>query len=148
MDLWSKYWKSCHPPFKWVSEWVSQPFPPDIQNIIASKPLELESWHFDRMFTPPHMSCVTCHVSRVTCHLPFYFSFKKMEKGGGASRWRVCYQRGLPRLVSGQTTIQKVNRASTRRRWAPCATPTVCPDSLSSSCTSVGLSSTYKIFIF
>ena len=38
-----------------------------------------------------HMSCVTCYVSRVTC----FFG-----QSGGASRWSVCYQRGLPRLVS------------------------------------------------
>ena len=42
-----------------------------------------------------HMSCVTCQVSRVTCIL-FYF----LEESGGASRWRVYYQRVLPRLVS------------------------------------------------
>ena len=27
----------------------------------------------------------------------------KIGQSGGASRWRVCYQRGLPRLVLGQT---------------------------------------------
>ena len=26
--------------------------------------------------------------------------FENIEQSGGASRWRVCYQRGLPRLVS------------------------------------------------
>ena len=25
--------------------------------------------------------------------------FDKIRQSGGASRWRVCYQRGLPRLV-------------------------------------------------
>ena len=69
------------------------------------------------------MSHVTCHVPHVTCHVShvtcqeicflhfnilflFYFfsssSFfyvKKIRQSGGASRWRVCYQRGLPRLV-------------------------------------------------
>ena len=34
-----------------------------------------------------HVSCVTCPGSPVTCQI------------GGASWWRVCYQRGLPRLV-------------------------------------------------
>ena len=29
-------------------------------------------------------------------------TLKKIRKIGGASRWRVCYQRGLPRLVSLQ----------------------------------------------
>ena len=57
------------------------------------------------------MSRVTCHVSPVTCHMShvnFFFYIKKTQKkipsekigqSGGASRWRVCYQRGLPRLV-------------------------------------------------
>ena len=43
------------------------------------------------------MSRVTCHVSRVTCHMSlFSFSF---GQSGEAYWWRVCYQRGLPRLV-------------------------------------------------
>ena len=71
------------------------------------------------MFTPHYVLCVTCHVSHVTCHMSrvtchvshvkntfFYNFFKKKNyttknigQSGGASRWRVCYQRGLPRLV-------------------------------------------------
>ena len=43
-----------------------------------------------------HMSRVTCHVSRVTCHIILIFFFLQIGK---ASRWRVCLQRGLPRLV-------------------------------------------------
>ena len=34
-----------------------------------------------------------CHMSRVTCHI-FFFG-----QSGEAYWWRVCYQRGLPRLV-------------------------------------------------
>ena len=66
------------------------------------------------------VSCVMCHVSRVTCHLSpvtghmskyiflnIFFIQKKTKKwrgkkigqSGGANRRRVCYQRGLPRLV-------------------------------------------------
>ena len=41
-----------------------------------------------------HMSCVTCHMSHVTFHISHAHFF------GGACRWMVCYQRGLPRLVS------------------------------------------------
>ena len=41
------------------------------------------------------MSHVTCHVSRVTI---FFFIF--FLQSGEAYLWRVCYQRGLPRLVS------------------------------------------------
>ena len=47
-----------------------------------------------------------CHVSPVTCHMSnkvsFYIKKKTSEnigQRGGASRWRVCYQWGLPRLV-------------------------------------------------
>ena len=54
-----------------------------------------------------HVLPVMCHVLRVTCQqffFTFFFykkklSFKKIGQSGGASRWRVCYQRGLPRLV-------------------------------------------------
>ena len=41
------------------------------------------------------MSHVTCHVSNFTCHLNLYIFFL-------TSRWRVCYQRGLPRQVNFQ----------------------------------------------
>ena len=60
------------------------------------------------MFTPHHVSnvtchasgftyqvsCVSCHVSGVTCQVSgvfFVFFWTKW--------WRLCYQRGLPRLV-------------------------------------------------
>ena len=58
-----------------------------------------------------HVSRVTCHLSHVTCHMSkiflkickllffFFFDGKKIGQSGGASRWRVCYKRGLPRLV-------------------------------------------------
>ena len=66
-----------------------------------------------------HVSRVTCHMSRVTCHMSkniffyiliFFFVFfyvKKIGQSGGASRWRVCYQRELPRLVSRYLNIRK-----------------------------------------
>ena len=48
----------------------------------------------------------TCHVSHFTgpkknLHILIFFFFyvKKIGQSGGASWWRVCYQRGLPRLV-------------------------------------------------
>ena len=67
------------------------------------------------MFTIPYVSCVTCHMSRVTCHVSHVTchmsrvtkkkkKLKKNGKSGGASRWRVCYQRGLPRLVNVLTS--------------------------------------------
>ena len=44
-----------------------------------------------------HVTCqvsgVTCHLSGVRCHIFFFL------QSDGASRWRVCYQRGRPRLV-------------------------------------------------
>ena len=66
---------------------VSHPFPPDLQNIIHPKQLELGSWNFEKMFNPhqvSHIRCqvsgvrcqvtgVTCHVSNVTCHVSQFF---------------------------------------------------------------------------
>ena len=53
-----------------------------------------------------------CHVSRVTCHVSQKKRVKKIKnkkynygKSGGASRSRVCYQRGLPRLVLGSKRV-------------------------------------------
>ena len=55
-----------------------------------------------------HVSNVTCHVSGVTCQLShvtcqffflFFFFFFFLGQSGEASQGRVCYQRGLPRLV-------------------------------------------------
>ena len=45
-----------------------------------------------------HVSRVMCHVSHVTCNFNFFF-LQNFLQSGGASRWRVCYQQGLPRLV-------------------------------------------------
>ena len=47
--------------------------------------------------SPPttcHMSHVACRMSCVTCHNYYYFS----KQCGEAYWWRVCNQRGLPRL--------------------------------------------------
>ena len=64
------------------------------------------------MFTPQHVSRVTCNMSpvmchlwRVTCHMSpvtciyLFIYLKKIQLSVGASLWRVCYQRGLPHLV-------------------------------------------------
>ena len=45
-----------------------------------------------------HMSRVTCHVSHVTINIIIYIFLG--GQSGKAYRWRVGYQRGLPRLVS------------------------------------------------
>ena len=44
-----------------------------------------------------HMSHVTCHMSHVTCHIFLFIFF--LGQSGEAYWSRVCYQRGLPRLV-------------------------------------------------
>ena len=51
-----------------------------------------------------HVSCVRCQVSHVMCHA-WHFFFFFFRQSGGASRWRVCYQRGLPRLVLQYTLV-------------------------------------------
>ena len=66
--------------------------------------------------TPPcHMSHVTCHMSRTTCHMSLitcmYIFF--WGQSGEASRWRVCYQWGLPRLVLRHFVYRPVGRFST-----------------------------------
>ena len=55
------------------------------------------------MFTPPNMSYVMCHVTRQVSHVMCHMShviFFFFRQSGEAYRWRVCYQRGLPRLVT------------------------------------------------
>ena len=47
-----------------------------------------------------HVSGVTCQVSGVMCQVSHVSFF--LGQSGEASRWRVCYQRGLPRLVLKQ----------------------------------------------
>ena len=54
---------------------------------------ELKFW--ENVHPPP---CVTCHMSRVRSQVS-WVSWFFFFLSGGASRWRVCYQRGLPRLV-------------------------------------------------
>ena len=46
---------------------VKQPFLSHLQNIIKPKPWELNSWNFERMYTPHNVSHVRCHVSGVRC---------------------------------------------------------------------------------
>ena len=70
-----------------------------------------------------HVSRVTCHVSPVTCHVSpvtsrekkitlflllkknYIYLSEKIGQNGGASRWRVCFHRGLPRLVYKLVTV-------------------------------------------
>ena len=68
-----------------------------------------------------HVSRVTCHLSHVTCqvsnkkkitNLKKWNFQNKIGKSGGAFRWRVCYQRGLPRLVSDDFHVNLQGRLS------------------------------------
>ena len=44
---------------------------------------------------------VMCHPSPVTCHFFFkFYPLKEIGQSGGASLWRLSYQRGLPRLTN------------------------------------------------
>ena len=42
-----------------------------LKNTFTSEPQEVGSWHFEKKFTFPHLSCVTFHVSHIACHLIF-----------------------------------------------------------------------------
>ena len=74
-----------------------------IQQLILSHPKRSSQRPqiFKEGSPPPtcNPACVTCHVSHVTGHMSHFFFYKEMKLV-----WRVCYQRGLPRLV----WIQKV----------------------------------------
>ena len=57
------------------------------------------------------MSRVSCHVSRVTCqvsHVILFFIF--FLQSCEACQWRVCHQRGLPRLVSPLVTTSQLQK--------------------------------------
>ena len=54
-------------------------FPPNLKNIIAPKPWELESWHFEIIFTPHHVSHVRCPVSRVRLKCWFFLQQKSLS---------------------------------------------------------------------
>ena len=84
-----------------------------LQNTFIPKPYELEGLEMLRECSPPsmchmshvmcHMSCVTCNGPHVTCHTSHithnFIYFIYFLQSGEVSRCRVCYQRGLPRLV-------------------------------------------------
>ena len=78
--------------------------------------LYLRGGYMMHLETTCHVSHVTCHMTHVTCHMSFFFFFylKKNGQSGGASRWRVCYQQGLPHLVKPQNHRRKYGRHKTR----------------------------------
>ena len=78
----------------------------NIQILLTNKIQEIGTDHLGlvlRECSPPqmcHVSHVTCHVSHVTCHMSqFYLIFFFFGQSGEDYWWRVCNQRGLPRLV-------------------------------------------------
>ena len=88
---------------------LSQPFPPNLQDIIKYKPKELRSWNIEKIFTPhnkSHVIChllhVTCHVSQVMCHVSHItFFFERVMKifGGGSVIKRAYPIRYIPSLL-------------------------------------------------
>ena len=80
----------------------SHPFPPNLQNIInhkAARELKFLNNVHHPMCVMCHMSLVTCHVSHVIYRMSHVTLFFFLHIGLD-SWWRVCYQRGLPCLVS------------------------------------------------
>ena len=58
-----------------------------------------------------HMSRITCQVSGVRCQVTHIFIlYIFFLQSCGASRWKVCYQRGLPRPVLTVTSDKNRKR--------------------------------------
>ena len=92
----------------YLTDWLTDPFPPNLQHMINLKPLELGGWHFEIIFTPHQVLYVTCQVSHVRCHFfSFCFLVVFFGQSGWASQWMVCYQWGLPHLVSFKLLLNK-----------------------------------------
>ena len=65
---------------QWCIDWVSYPFPPNLQNTInpkTNKARDLHFWHNIHHLSPVmcHMSRVTCHLSRVTCGIFYIYLY-------------------------------------------------------------------------
>ena len=73
-----------------------------LQIFITVRARELKC--LDNVHPPPHVmghiSHVICHVSPVMCHMSCVMCHVFSFLSGGASRWRVCYQLGLPSYSS------------------------------------------------
>ena len=66
--------------------------------------LEEKAEVFRQSITMCHISRVPCHMSRVRCPVSgVQVTF--FGGSGGTSRWRVCYQQGLPRLVFNRLSV-------------------------------------------
>ena len=73
----------------WLTDSFDDPFSPNLPDTFIT-------WNFEWLFTSLHGTHVTCHVSCVMCRMSDVFF---LSQSGGPIWWRVCYQRGLPRLV-------------------------------------------------
>ena len=77
------------------------------------------------MFTPHHVSDVTCQMSRVTRHMScvtcHVLRVTFFLQSGWASRWRVCYQQGLSRLVSNESAWFQTAYGVVTRLWGACS---------------------------
>ena len=51
-----------------------------------------------------YVSHVKCHVSHVMCYMSIIIFFLQSDE---AYWWRVCYQRGLPRLVVMESSFDE-----------------------------------------
>ena len=67
------------------------------------------------------MSRVTCYVSHVACHMSHVIFF--FGQSGEAYQWRVCYQRGLPRLIYTLIAYSLLHFTDFALTPTPCMTP-------------------------
>ena len=67
-----KTYKCQQTPTDWFIHSFRDPFPPNLQNTITPKPLELETWHnvHHQPCLKCHMSCVRLQMSCFKCQLP------------------------------------------------------------------------------
>ena len=107
-------WVKCH--MSYVIRHVSD-------EIIIPKLLKQGTWNFETMFITPspsrvtgQMSCVMCCMSCANVTKKLYI-FLFLQQIGGASRWRVCYQRGLPCLVSLESRDLSLVAIDNSRYW-------------------------------
>ena len=74
-----KFWDNVHPP-------------PHVRSQVSDVRCQVSGVRFQ-------VSGVICQVSGVRCRVSGVIFLFFLGQSGGASRWRVCYQRGQPRLV-------------------------------------------------
>ena len=78
---------------------MSNPFVPNLQNIINPKPLELGTSSFDTMATKPcvlhdtyFMPCVACQVSRVRCQVAHFNCHMSPKNSQTVRKHFLCLQ--------------------------------------------------------